>query len=451
MKRLASITATCLMILGVAVTSLAAPIEYTGPIYNGPELDYQPSIIRVQPSGQLMVVFERMRLSDYFGDLYVTFSDDDGQTWSAPQSIVDSELNERHPSLLQTGENAFALFYLVDETGYGSYRIHRATSPDGLTWTSHGAVDLGWASPGEINPNVIREADGTLTMTYHRYVYPGYSHITQSHDEGATWDTLMTPVTTIDANLPRLAKRESDGMYLVTYQVGSNDLDLFAKVSDDPYDWSAPQIPVSTDVNTHDSQSIVLEDGTLLVAYAKTPVYYFDLFYRLSDDGITWQDEVQVTQDPAHYDTQPHPLLHGTPGHIMLTWSHQESGSPYQDHDVWIDTDLPVKTMATVHIGNIQLRYVDLGDSLYWVYGRVPVLDQDEQPVPGATVTAEWTKPNGRTIVQNAPTRPNGAALYRLKTRQEGLYTLTVLDVLAAGYVYDPDQNLETSEEMSVP
>jgi hypothetical protein len=445
--------AILLLLLCVVVSSLAlaSSPEIVGPVYDGPELDYQPSIIRVEPSGQLMLVYERMRLSDYYGDLYVTFSDDDGATWTIPQAIINSGLNERHPSLLQLDENSFVLFYLVDETGSNSFRIHRATSSDRLAWTDQGAIDLGWASPGEINPNVIRENDGTLTMTYHRYVYPGYSHIAQSHDDGATWDTLMTAVTDFDANLPRLAKRESDGTYIVTYQVGGSDLDLYAETSSDPYDWSGPQVPVSTDVNTHDSQPIVLEDGTFLVTYAKTPVNYFDLFYRTSLDGVTWLDEVQVTDDPGHYDTQPHPMLQGTPGHIVVAWSHQDSGSPYVDHDVWINTDLLVGPEATVHIGDIRMRSQDLGGGLYGVFGRVPVLDQDGQPVPGALVTAEWTKPNGRIQQQLARSRDNGAALYKLKTKQEGVYVLTVLDVQADGYAYDPDQNLETSEELTVP
>ncbi|MBN1954709.1 MAG: exo-alpha-sialidase [Anaerolineae bacterium] len=316
------------------------------PIYDGPELDYQPSVIRLQPSGDLMVVFERINPSSFYGDFYVTFSSDNGETWSLPQAIVDSPLNERHPSVVQLGPSSFALFYLVDEGG-GAYRLHRATSSDGVTWSDQGMIDLGWSSPGEINPTVIREADGTLTMTYHRYGGPSY--IAQSTDDGVTWDTLMTQVSDGSAPLPRLAKRESDGLYIVSYQVnpGGNNLDIYAKTSYDPYDWSGPQVPVSTDINSHDSQPIVLEDGTLLVAYAKTYAGYFDIFYRTSCDGVSWAPEVRVTFDGAHYDTQPHPLLQGTLGHVILTWPHQESVTPYEDHDVWIDTDIVVP-MGTI-------------------------------------------------------------------------------------------------------
>jgi hypothetical protein len=346
------------LLITLAAVGLAAgpEPETVQPIYDGPELDYQPSILRVQPGGQLMVVFERIDRDTFIGDLYVTLSGDGGETWSTPTAIVASPLNERHPSLLQLAADSFVLFYLVDETGSGAYRLHRATSSDGVTWTDQGALNLGWDTPGEINPNAVREADGTLTMTYHRLYGPSY--IARSTDDGVTWDTLKTQISDGNAALPRLAKRESDGLYLVTYQVnpGGNNLDLYAKVSSDPYDWSGPQIPVSTAINTHDSQPIVLQDGTFLVAYAMTPVGNFDVFYRTSCDGVTWSDAVQVTRDASRFDTQPHPLPHGTLGRAILTWSHQNSDEPYEDHDVWIDTDLevlrpPSKSAAPAVVG----------------------------------------------------------------------------------------------------
>ncbi len=315
--------------LGTGLTSV-------GPIYSGPELDYQPSIIR-KTDGQLMVVFERIRLADFYGDLYVTFSSDGGASWTAPHAIItDTLLNERHPALVQLAPDSFVLFYLVGDSG--GYRIHRATSIAGVSWATHGAIDLGWSTTGEINPAVIRQADGALTMTYHRLSGPSY--IAQSADDGVTWDHLKTQVSNGNAQLPRLARRESDGLYLVTYQVGGSDLDMYAKASTDPYNWNVAQVPLSTSINSHDSQPIVLEDGTFLVVYAMTPVSYFDLFYQTSRDGINWSPQVQVTKDPTHYDTQPHPLLHGAPGHIILVWSHQLGSTPYQDHDVYINTDL---------------------------------------------------------------------------------------------------------------
>jgi len=334
-----TIIAMLALLFSLMTISLAFAAAYVGPVYDGTHMDYQPSIIRVQPSGQLMIVFERQVTQSNY-DQYVTTSSNGGQTWSTPQAILSTPSNERHPALLQLGPASFVLFYLSNETG--GYRIHRASSTDGLSWSPQGALNLGWSTSGEINPTVIRETSGALTMTYQRTGGSTGSYIARSIDNGATWDTLKTQVSATGA-LPRLAKRESDGRYIVTYQVnpGSGVLQMYSKVSADPYNWNVAETPFSIDANSHDSQPIVLEDGTFVTFYIQqVGTEPFDIYYRTSADGVSWGTKIRVTNDRKYYDLQPHPLLQGTPGHVMLVWSHQESNQPYQDHDVWINTDL---------------------------------------------------------------------------------------------------------------
>jgi BNR repeat-like domain len=290
-------------------------------LFTGSETDYQPSIAAA-PDGTLIVVFERLNAS-VAGDLYVTRSPD-GVTWSAPTAIVQTSANERAPSLVAT-PSGYLLFFLSD--GAGGFRIHRGTSPDGEQWTTHGAIDLGWPTGGEINPDVIREAGGSLTMTYQRL--GSGSYISLSTDGGATWDTRRTLVAGGSA-LPRVAKRESDGTYLVTYQVnpGNSRLQMFSKTSGDPYDWSAAAAPLSVDANSHDSDPHVLADGRFAVVYADARgSNQFDLFFRTSSDGRTWSAAAQLTRDASNSDVQPH--LYETGGKVLLLWS--------RDFDLWID------------------------------------------------------------------------------------------------------------------
>lgn len=341
-----SIPSTRLLPLTLLVLTLATGFagadqqtESTGAVTSGPELDYQSSLIRVEPDGRLLLVFERIDVASFFGDLWVTWSDDEGATWAQPQPIINSPFNERHPALVQLAEDSYALFYLVDETGGSSYRIHRATSSDGSAWTGHGAVELGWTSPGEINPAVVHEGSGVLTMTYQR----SGAYIARSQDGGLTWDTLKTRVDPEWAALPRVAYRPADGTYLVTYQInpsGNNDLDVVGKTSTDPYDWNGAAVAISDDVNSHDSRPEPLPGGEFAVVYARQAGSAFDLYYRTSDDGIAWDDRVQITDDPTRYDTQPHLLADRSSNHAILTWSHQISPQPYVDHDVWIEDDI---------------------------------------------------------------------------------------------------------------
>ncbi|WP_224362105.1 exo-alpha-sialidase [Hyalangium versicolor] len=330
-----------LVLVGMALVGSPAGAQTGGPIYNGSELDYQPSPLRLL-SGDLMVVIERLAAGTNSGDLYLTISRDEGATWSEPRMIVGSSLNERHPALVRLPNGSFAVFYLVAEGG-GVYRIHRSTSSNGRLWFARGPIDLGWSTHTEVNPTVIREDDGSLTMTYHRLSGPSY--IARSLDGGATWDTQKTQVSDGTAALPRITRRASDGLYVVTYQVNASGgrLELYSKASYDPYDWSGPASVVSSGSNSHDSQPLTLEDGNVLVTYIEqTGSNAFDVYYRTSADGLKWSAATRVTSTPSTYDVEPHPVLQGTPGYVTLFWSYQNGATPYVDHDIWMMKDLPI-------------------------------------------------------------------------------------------------------------
>lgn len=313
-------------------------------IYGGTENDYQPSLIRTA-DGRLMIVLERLAARTNSGDLYVSTSTNGGASWSVPSLIVGTRNNERHPSLVQHADGTFSLFYLVADSK-GAYRIHRATSASGTAWTQRGAVSLGWSTAGDMNPSVIIEGDGSLTMTYQRSngtAYVGY--IARSTDGGATWDALRTTVSDgTSGMLPRVAKRASDGRYMVTFQATGpgGQMAIYAKTSTNPYGWSVPRAAVSEGENAHDSQPIVLEDGRFFVTYgAVRSDAGYNLYYRTTADGTAWNGAVQLTTDYNQYDVQPHPILHGTPGHVVLSWGRQRAAN--SDYDIWVNPDLVVQ------------------------------------------------------------------------------------------------------------
>lgn len=313
------------------------------PIYGGSENDYQPSLIRTN-DGRLMIVLERLAPRTNSGDLLVSTSSDGGATWSTPAVIIGSRLNERHPSVVQHANGSYSLFYLqVDSKG--AYTVQRATSTNGTAWTQRGAVNLGWGTAGDMNPSVILETDGSLTMTYQRYTGSAYvGYIARSTDGGATWDALRTTVSDgLQAMLPRVARRASDGRYMVTFQATGpgGQMAIYAKTSANAYSWSVPRAAVSEGENAHDAQPIVLHDGRFLVTYGAVAADAgYNLYYRTSADGTVLAAPVKLTTDSNQYDVQPHPILHGTPGHVVLSWGRQ---SPAGHYDIWVNRDLTVQ------------------------------------------------------------------------------------------------------------
>lgn len=296
--------------------ALATSADAEETVVGGPGNDYQASII--QPWGEpdsRIVVFERLG-AGASGDLWVTRSDDDGATWSEPAQVIATAANERHAALIQTGEAAFVLFHLSNATD--SFRIHRATSTDGETFVPQGAIDLGWLSGGEINPHVIRENDGTLTLAYHRL--GGAAFIAQSQDDGETWDTLQTQVSPGAAALPRIARRESDGRYLLVYQTGSNPVTLWTKQSTLPHDWSASAQPFTPDGNNHDALPIVLPDDSFVILWARVADGAFQIHSARSTDGLMWQSWLQHSDRAGLANIQPHALAGADSRFIELYW-----------------------------------------------------------------------------------------------------------------------------------
>jgi hypothetical protein len=314
-----------------ATMSVAAFANAQQHVTSGDAIDYQPAIARAS-DGTRIVVFERLDASTLFGDLWITRSTDGGDTWSEPAAMIASGANERHPALVETAPSEFALFYLEGQSAASSFRIFRATSSDGVTFTEQGPVDLGWATGGEINPHVIRHADGTLTMTYQRLGSSAGVYVAESSDDGVTWDTLGTQIAA-SAQLPRIAFRESDGLYLATYQTGSSAVHLHVETTTDVRDWSAAARDFAVSGNNHDSLPVVMPDDAFVVFYIRAAGSQFDVAFRRSVDGIDWADPVAVTETPGADDVEPHPLVGDSPGIVELYWGRDEPAGSLA-HDI---------------------------------------------------------------------------------------------------------------------
>jgi len=102
-----------------------------------------------------------------------------------------------------------------------------------------------------------------------------------------------------------------------------------------------------------------------------------------------------------------------------------------------------------VHVAAIDMALTPLNKKFMRATATVFVADRNDAPIAGATVTGTWSGVESGTA--EAVTDAAGAAvLISPKTGAKGgTFTLTVTDVSAGGYGYDPAANVENSDLIS--
>jgi hypothetical protein len=114
---------------------------------------------------------------------------------------------------------------------------------------------------------------------------------------------------------------------------------------------------------------------------------------------------------------------------------------------------VPITIQSTVEqhivrIASITLTVISVKGGGSQVQAAVMVTDENDNPVPGAVVTGAWS---GRVKgTRTGTTDDTGTTiLTSSKTSRTGRATITITDILAAGYTYDPSQNLVTDATAS--
>lgn len=316
-----------------------------------------PMAIRTS-DGKLMVVYSGGR--DYhvcpFGQIELMTSDDDGVSWSEPQVIVDTPLDDRGSAIIEATDGSLLVTYISST----AYQRH-------LKDTKHLAKVFGddldehlrrWREADESTTaeekrriqgpyrgfSAIRSTDGGQTWSK-PYPIPSFSprgpnllsngdivHFSGqenigwvSHDAGLTWEPLgkqMIPsgedhlVECADGTLVaqvRYKDRQPEGIQQYTIQLES---------SDGGRTWSEPR-KVTDGYPPH---LLRLRDDTLLMTYgSRTPPY--GIRAKLSqDNGQSWSQEFVIYDQGASWDIGYPCSLQLPDGRIVTIWYEAPEG-----------------------------------------------------------------------------------------------------------------------------
>jgi sialidase-1 len=127
------------------------------------------------------------------GRICATYSYDDGRTWTSLQSIADTAMDDRDPSVVQLEDGRILCTFFTldpDESNVNRLITTMTESGDGgVTWTTPETVYAGYAvsSPIRILSN------GTLLMPLYRQAEgTAWGAVGISYDQGGTWSSPVT-------------------------------------------------------------------------------------------------------------------------------------------------------------------------------------------------------------------------------------------------------------------
>jgi len=103
----------------------------------------------------------------------------------------------------------------------------------------------------------------------------------------------------------------------------------------------------------------------------------------------------------------------------------------------------------TMHVKSITMSQSAIRRG-HAVKASIVIVNQNNVPVVGATVSAQWTLPDDSIDDQQDLTNKNGIAKFVLKSSQLGRFQICVTDVTRAGLTYDPGQNVVTCDSTKV-
>jgi len=117
-----------------------------------------------------------------------------------------------------------------------------------------------------------------------------------------------------------------------------------------------------------------------------------------------------------------------------------------------IQTIYPVQIsgQTIMHVGKITMTY-STGGANYFINTEVTVVDEKNMPVPAAIVYVDTTSLDGALTSSSVETNAQGVAIFKLKSKQIGEYTSTVMNVTKDEWTYNPGNDAAPSFTIPVP
>jgi hypothetical protein len=318
-----------------------------------------PTLLR-RSNGELLVACSGGREAHIcpFGRVELIRSSDGGNTWSWPEVLLDTPIDDRDAGLCETAEGSLlattftSLAYqpILDRAAdWPSAKlerwkaVNRRTTPEQRqalvgTWMIR-STDRGmtWSAPSRVPLN---SPHGPVRLSGGRLLYAGKRlwdadkkvGVAESTDDGRTWrwlsDIPARPGDSVQEYHELHAIETKSGRVLVQIRNHNpnNRLEtLQCESTDGGKTWSVPH---SIGVWGMPSHLLRLRDGRLLMSYGYRRAPFGNQARTSEDEGRTWSVPIVLSDDGASGDLGYPSTAELADGQLVTVWYESMKGAP---------------------------------------------------------------------------------------------------------------------------
>jgi len=238
-----------------------------------------PSVIKLQNGTFIMAFYNATAHTSVVGRILVT-SSADGATWTAPQVLLDTDLDDREVNLIQAANGTvFGVIRSYNATTGVNIKVYVVTlQVDGSTWISTEITDLNGNAP----TSLIQLDDTRFMMGYYTATEAKVCFST----DGISWvNTTTIPINGYGTNNePYLADLGSGEILVVLRSDYYGNKMFTSKSLDYGVTWSTPKLMPLVTAGAAPRITLLDDGQTLLLMASKIGVFSYD-------DGETWDYE----------------------------------------------------------------------------------------------------------------------------------------------------------------
>ncbi|WP_372720525.1 sialidase family protein [Novipirellula sp.] len=329
-------------------------ISKTPQYYNG-----WPTLTR-RSSGQLIVVWSGGREQHVcpFGRVEMMRSDDNGETWTWPRTILDGAGDDRDAGITETAKGTLLVTTFTslayepglraamkrsteDPAAWPTEKLDRWNSVHHRISEQQRQAELGeWmirSTDGGITwseryPTIVNSPHGPTQLADGRLLYAGKQlwtkerkiGVSQSSDDGASWQWL-SEIPTRDGdsvqNYHELHAIETDNGKIIVqirnHNAKNKGETLQCESTDGGETWTMPH---SIGVWGLPSYLTKLRDGRLLMSYGHRRQPFGNQARVSDDEGATWGDPILISDDGANGDLGYPSTAQLDDGSLLSVW-----------------------------------------------------------------------------------------------------------------------------------